>query len=182
MSNPPLSSEPVTTKTKDEARMEALEQSFIKLSAKAVTERKLRGNATMRCICKDAGVDITYAYGKKTNNPKIKNKYKVFQEKVNAFHESFLDNKNRLSSQVEEYNKERDDALEENFILNKEVIKLKLALRMDRETLAKKNDHITILAATANSVQDTSNVSSLGGNKNIVIIFVITFFINLFIL
>jgi predicted kinase len=147
----------------NKARLEALETSFLKLQTRARLENKVRTICTMECICEDSGVDKVYVHGYKTKDLKIKAQYLAFKNKVNGFIKTFVENKSDDPTRIENYIKERKDALSKYSKMKRELKGAQVQRKMYQEERSKTLNKLTALEALTYSPLGETNVASLHG-------------------
>ena len=132
-------------------RIAAIEKVFLEQSAKAISQNKIRGVATMQVICDLAQVDKTHLYGHTPCSEDEAIGYASLLGRIQKFNEDFVKRKNETVRQGLTTEDQLKEAREENHTLAAEITKLEanyeLLLQRNNTLLAKN----TQLQALANS-------------------------------
>ena len=105
-------------------RIAAIEKVFLEQSAKAISQNKIRGVATMQVICDLAQVDKTHLYGHTPCSEDEAKGYASLLGRIQKFNEDFVKRKNETVRQGLTTEDQLKEAREENHTLAAEITKL----------------------------------------------------------
>ena len=141
--------------------IQALREAFEEKKIQALTTNKIRGVATVREVCKAAGVDHTYLY-KKSVEFKA---YIEIREKIIAFADDFKRIKAGAQEVDDELKQKYHNSMKSNLFLSKENAELRYKIGDRTETIQRLESENAALQAVNTNTRMSSATHQMNQNK-----------------